>query len=237
VKIMFLAAGMGTRLKPLTDHMPKCMVPVMGKPLLEHNIVWARQYGFSDVIINLHYQPQAIRDYFQDGSQWGVHITYSDEAEILGTAGAVRRVMDLLDGPVCIWYGDNLSTCSLPDLVEFHRQQNAAATIVLFRREDTGASGIVAFDENKRVTRFLEKPTPEEVFSKWVNAGIYILEPEVIAAIPEDRPSDFSRDIFPALLAAGKPLAAYCLERGEGLWWIDTPQDLMLLQQKALPFV
>jgi NDP-sugar pyrophosphorylase family protein len=235
MKIMFLAAGLGVRLKPLTDSLPKCMVPIQGKPLLEHNINWAKRFGFTEVIINLHYKPEVIRGYFEDGSRWGVHITYSYEAEILGTAGAVRQVADWLDGPVCIWYGDNLSTCNLAEMAAFHRQRQAAATLALFQRPDTRASGIVAFDENQRITRFLEKPRPEQVFSHWVNAGIYILEPAVVEMIPTGRPVDFSREVFPALLEAGQPVYAYCLGQDEGLWWIDTPQDLTHLQQQSLP--
>jgi NDP-sugar pyrophosphorylase family protein len=212
------------------------MVPLQGKPLLEYNIAWAKRFGITEVIINLHYKPEAVRDYFGDGNHWGVRIRYSYEPEILGTAGAVRRVADWLEGPTCIWYGDNLSTCCLDRLAEFHRQNKAAATLALFQRPDTAASGIVAFDENNRVTRYLEKPRSDQVFSHWVNAGIYILEPKVIDLIPPGRAVDFSREVFPALLEAGHPMYAYCLAQDEGLWWIDTPQDLVRLQQTTLPF-
>ncbi len=231
---MILAAGQGTRLWPLTEHTPKCMVPIGGKPLLEHTIVWLRKYGVTDLIINLHHLPHMVTDYFGDGQKLGVKITYSVEEEALGTAGGVKNVAWFFDGPFgpaqgrpfFVWYGDNLSTCRLDRLWEFHRAKGGIATIALHYREDPTQSGIVGLDENDRVVRFLEKPQPEQVFSHWVSAGIFVLEPGVLDFIPADRPSDFGQDIFPALLAEGASLYGYRMSGGEGLWWIDTPQDL-----------
>ena len=228
---MILAAGRGTRLHPLTESIPKCMVPIGGKPVLEHTILWLRQYGVTGLMINLHHLPHVVRDYFGDGQKWGVNITYSVEEQALGTAGGVKNVDWFFDGPFFVWYGDNLSTCRLDHLCEFHQDKGGVATIVLHYREDPTASGIVGLDENDRITRFLEKPKPDQVFSHWVSAGIFVLEPQVLQAIPAEGASDFGRDVFPSLLAHGQPLYGYRMSEGEGLWWIDTPEDLRRVEE------
>jgi len=138
-----------------------------------------------------------------------VRITYSVEKEPLGTAGGVKNVAWFLDGSFFIWYGDNLSTCRLDRLWQFHRAKGGIATIALHYREDPMQSGIVSLDEDDRIVRFLEKPQPKQVFSHWVSAGIFVLEPEVLEAIPTEGAPDFGRDVFPTLLAAGKPLYRY----------------------------
>jgi len=226
---MILAAGQGTRLRPLTERVPKCMVPVGGKPVLEHAIEWLRRYGVTDLIVNLHHLPDAVVNYFRDGSRWGVKITYSVEKEPLGTAGGVKNVEWFFDGPFFVWYGDNLSTCDLACLYAFHQAKGGIATIALHYREDPTASGIVGLDENERIIRFLEKPRPDEIFSHWVSAGIFVLEPAVLQAIPAEGTPDFGRDVFPALVAQGAPLYGYRMSQDEGLWWIDTLEDLRRL--------
>ncbi len=225
-KAMLLAAGQGTRLMPLTDQTPKCMVRVGGRPLLEYTITWLRRYGVQEVVINLHHLPAAVTGYFGDGSRWDLRITYTHEPEPLGTAGGVKNAADLFDGPFFVWYGDNLSTCRLDRLWEFHREQGGLATIALYEREDPSQSGILDLDEHHRITRFLEKPKREEVFSHWVSAGIFVLDPGVLDAIPSGRPADFGRDVFPTLLAQGRPLYGYRMAEDERLWWIDRPEDL-----------
>jgi NDP-sugar pyrophosphorylase family protein len=225
-KAMILAAGQGTRLRPLTENIPKCMVPIAGKPLLEHTVEWLHRHGVVELVINLCHLPEAIVKHFGDGRQWGVHITYSLEPEPLGTAGGVRNAARFFDGPFFVWYGDNLSACDLRRLYSFHRARGGVATIALYYRKDPTASGIVGLDRDGRITRFLEKPGPDQVFSHWVNAGIFVLERQVLDAIPSEGTPDFGRDVFPALLAAGQRLYGYCLSAGEGLWWIDTSQDL-----------
>ena len=233
-KVMVLAAGRGSRLRPLTDHTPKCMVPLGGKPLLEHSIEWLRRGGVHQIIINLCHLPDRVIDHFGDGTRWGVHIAYSLEAQPLGTAGGVRNVAHLLEGPFFVWYADNLSTCSLKGLYALHRERGGMATIALHYREDPTASGIVQLDENAGIVRFLEKPRIDQVFSHWVNAGIYVLEPEVMSYIPTEGTPDFARDVFPAMLAEGQPLYGYRMLGGEELFWIDTPQDLQrVLEEKG----
>ena len=228
---MILAAGQGTRLRPLTESIPKCMMPIGGKPLLEHTILWLRKYGVTDLMINLHYLPQVVKDYFGDGQRCGVRVTYSVEKEALGTAGGVKNVAWFFDGPFFVWYGDNLSTCRLDRLWEFHRAKGGIVTIALHYREDPTQSGIVGLDENDRIVRFLEKPRPGEVFSHWVSAGIFVLEPAVLQAIPAEGTPDFGRDVFPGLLADGQSLYGYRMSPDEDLWWIDTPEDLQSVQE------
>jgi mannose-1-phosphate guanylyltransferase len=231
-RAMLLAAGRGTRLRPLTDHVPKCMVPVHGTPVLARNIAWLRRFGVTDLVINLHYRPQAVIDYFGDGAAWGVRITYSLEEELLGTAGAVKQVADFFQGePFFLWYGDNLSACDLRRLYALHRRRGSLATVALFYREDPTASGIVGLDADGRIRRILEKPRPDQIFSHWVNAGIFVLEPQILDMIPPGV-SDFGHDVLPDLLAAGAPLYGYHLSAAEGLWWIDTPADLERIQRE-----
>jgi len=232
MKAILLAAGMGTRLRPLTEPTPKCMIPIGSKPLLEHNINWLRNYGVTDILINLHYLPHVITDHFGDGSKLGVKITYSLEKEILGTAGGVKKVADFFDGTFLVWYGDNLSTCDVSHMADFHRAKGGLATIALYQREDVTQSGIVGLDGADRILRFLEKPRLKQVFSHWVNAGILILEPEVLEFIPVDGKPDFGHDIFPLLLTKNQPLYGYKMSSGEKLWWVDTPEDLRQVEEE-----
>ncbi len=233
-KAILLAAGRGARLRPLTETVPKCMVEIAGKPLLERNVAWLKKYGVTDLVINLHYLPESVAGHFGDGSRWGVRITYSREPELLGTAGAVKNVADFFDGPFFVWYGDNLSTCRLDRLWAMHASRGGVATIALHEREDPTESGIVGLDENDRVTRFLEKPRPDQVFSHWVSAGVIALDPQVLDSIPDGVASDFGRDVFPRLLEAGAAIYGYKMSAEEGLWWVDTAGDLERVQTEMI---
>jgi NDP-sugar pyrophosphorylase family protein len=230
-KAMLLAAGEGTRLRPLTNHVPKSMVPVGGKPVLEHNIEWLHRFGVTEFMINLYYKPDVVKDYFGDGSQWGVTIDYSVEEELLGTAGGVKKVEHFFDGPFFVWYGDNLSNIDLHKFFNFHEQNAGIATVALFYREDPTASGIVGLDSNKRITRFLEKPSADQVFSHWVSAGIYLLEQPVLNYIPPFSVSDFGHDVIPAMLADDVPMYGYEMGEEGKLWWIDTPTDFKRIKE------
>lgn len=232
-KAMLLTAGRGTRLRPLTDNIPKCMVPILGKPLLEHTIEHFRRYGITQIIINLHYLPEVVPAYFGDGGRWGVELTYATEAELLGTAGSVRNSATFFDGPFFVWYGDNLSNCRLDLLWQQHLSQGGVATIALHQREDPTQSGIVGLDSDNRITRFVEKPRLDQIFSHWVNAGIFLLERSVINEIPLAAPVDFGRDVFPQLLARNHRLYGYQMSNGEDLWWVDTVDDLKRVQSNV----
>ncbi|HKP12553.1 MAG TPA: nucleotidyltransferase family protein [Blastocatellia bacterium] len=229
-KAILLAAGKGTRLRPLTDAVSKCMVEVAGKPILEHNVERLRAHGVTEIIINLHHRPDSITAHFGDGSRWGLRITYSFEPELLGTAGAVKKAAADFDVPFFVWYGDNLSDCRLDRLWRSHTARGGIATIALHHRDDPTQSGIVGLGTNDRVVRFLEKPRAEQVFSHWVSAGILVLEPDVLRAIARAGAADFGRDVFPALLDQGAAIYGYRMAADEHLWWVDTPADYQSVQ-------
>ncbi len=203
---MVLAAGEGTRLRPLTLLLPKPMVPIVGTPLLEHTLTWLAGQGVSEAAINLYHRPQAIPDHF--GSQFaGVRLHYFFEDTLRGTAGGVGAAARLFqDEPFFVVYGDNLIHADLRRLAEFHRSSGGEATISLFHHPNPTAAGIVGLGDDGRVTRFVEKPPADEVFSDLANAGVYVLNPSVLSVIPPDAPSDFGRDVFPDLLLRGVPL-------------------------------
>jgi len=206
VKAVVMAGGEGTRLRPLTSIQPKPMVPIVGKPCMEHILELLRAHGFEEIVVTVAFLPQAIRSYFGDGSGLGLGLEYSVEPSPLGTAGSVRHAASRLDDTFLVISGDALSDIDLGKVVEFHREQGAACTIGLKAVENPLEFGIVVTREDGRVERFLEKPTWGQVFSDTVNTGIYVLEPEVLDHIPRDRAFDFSKDLFPLLLELGHPI-------------------------------
>jgi NDP-sugar pyrophosphorylase family protein len=226
MKAVILAAGKGTRLRPLTDALPKVMVPANGKPILEYHLESLAQAGIKDVFINLHFLPEAIPRHFGDGARWGVRIRYSYEPEILGTAGAVGKLgTDLRDGPFIVVYGDNYLEIDLPGFVEASEAHAGIGTIAVFEKADVAGSGILELGKDDEVVRFKEKPAPSEVFSHWVNAGIFYLRPDIFDHIPRGF-SDFGLDVIPALLSKRGRLYAHRL--AGGVWAID---DLDLLKE------
>lgn len=229
-KAMLLAAGRGTRLRPMTETVSKCMVEIAGKPILEHTVGRLRRFGVTDIMINLHYLPEAVTHHFGDGSRFGVRISYSHEPELLGTAGAVKKVAAFFDAPFFVWYGDNLSTCRLDRLREFHEANGGVASIALHHRDDPTQSGIVGLDDDNRVTRFLEKPRADQIFSHWVSAGILALEPRALEAIVGDGAVDFGREVFPTLLERSEAIYGYRMAEDEELLWIDTFADYERVQ-------
>ena len=230
MKAMVLAAGEGRRLRPLTEQLPKPMVPLAGRPLLEYVVGWLRRYGVTDLVINLHHHPEAIRDHFGDGSAFDVHITYSYEPELLGTAGAINAVAHLFaEETFLIVYGDNLTNCDLARLVAYHRAKGGLATIALHYREDVTQSGMVVTDDADRVTHFREKPPASEACSHWVNAGILVAEPALLRYIPGSGFSDLSRDVLPAVLADGQKIYGYRMS--EDLWWADSLEEYRGLER------
>lgn len=228
---MLLAAGLGTRLRPLTNEMPKCMVPLAGKPVLQYNIEWLRSQGVADLVVNLYHYPETVTGYFGDGRAFGVNIKYSHEDTLMGTAGALWAARRFFSQErFWVVYADNLITCNLSRVATLHQTWGAAMTIALFWRQEVGASGVVGLEADGRVTAFKEKPTPADICSNWVNAGLYLCEPEVLRYIPPGRPSDFGHEVIPAMLDGGERLFGYTMGNGETLRWIDTQEDLRLTE-------
>jgi mannose-1-phosphate guanylyltransferase/phosphomannomutase len=223
MRAVVMAGGEGTRLRPLTSNQPKPMVPIVGKPCMEHIIELLRDHGFEDIVITVAFLPQAIRSYFGDGESLGVNIEYSVEASPLGTAGSVRLASDRLDETCLVISGDALCDIDLSKIVDAHKKKGADVTIGLKSVENPLEFGIVVTDDNGRVERFLEKPSWGQVFSDTINTGIYVLEPEVLRHIPTDRPFDFSKELFPLLLEMGRPIYGHVCE---GYW-----QDIGNLDQ------
>ncbi len=223
MKAVVMAGGEGTRLRPLTSNQPKPMVPIVGKPCMEHIVELLKQHGFEDVIVTVAFLPQAIRSYFGSGESLGVDIGYSVEESPLGTAGSVKRAAGRLDDTFLVISGDALCDVDLTQLVEAHREKGASVTIGLKSVENPLEFGIVVTDQDGRVERFLEKPSWGQVFSDTINTGIYVLEPEVLKHIPQDRPYDFSKELFPLLLEMGRPIYGHVFD---GYW-----QDIGNLEQ------
>jgi mannose-1-phosphate guanylyltransferase / phosphomannomutase len=217
MKAVVMAGGEGTRLRPLTSNQPKPMVPIVGKPCMEHIVELLRGHGMTEIIVTVAFLPQAIRSYFGDGEALGVQIEYSVEESPLGTAGSVRLASGKLDETFVVISGDALTDVNLLKLVEFHRKREAAVTIGLKSVENPLEFGIVVTDDEGRIERFLEKPSWGQVFSDTINTGIYVLEPEVLRHIPTDRPYDFSKELFPLLLEMGRPLYGYVFDE----YWQD----------------
>jgi mannose-1-phosphate guanylyltransferase/phosphomannomutase len=215
MKAVIMAGGFGTRLRPLTIHIPKPLVPVGNVPIMEHTVRLLKRHGFTDLLVLLYFLPETITGHFGDGSRWGVRISYATPTADLGTAGAVKFAAGELGEPVLVISGDVLTDFDLRAAVRSHRERGAEASIVLTRVDSPLAYGIVITDESGRIVRFLEKPSWGEVFSDTINTGIYILEPSVLGAVPTGRPYDFGRELFPALLAAGRPLYGHV---ADGYW-------------------
>jgi mannose-1-phosphate guanylyltransferase/phosphomannomutase len=223
MKAVILAGGSGSRLRPITENVPKPMVSVLGRPIMEHIVSHLIRSGVTEIVATLHYRPRVIRDHFGDGADMGVTMRYTLETQPLGTAGSVKLATGYLDEPFLVVAGDALMDFDLRAFVAYHRRQGAKVSLCLKRVRDPGEFGIVITDEAGRVQRFLEKPGPSEVFSDTVNTGIYLIEPEVLAAIPAAEAYDFAGDLFPRLLEAGEPLYGYV---AEGYW-----TDIGTLQQ------
>ncbi|MEW6661054.1 MAG: sugar phosphate nucleotidyltransferase [Bacillota bacterium] len=215
MKAIIMAGGEGSRLRPLTCDRPKPMVPVANQPIMAYAIELLKKYGIIDIGVTLQYLPQAIQDYFGDGDNYGVNLSYYIEETPLGTAGSVKNAEPFLDDTFIVVSGDALTDFDLSQAIAFHKEQGSIATLVLTTVENPLEYGVVITDKEGRIRRFLEKPSWGEVFSDRVNTGIYILEPEVLSWIPPGRMFDFSKDLFPALLAKGMPMFGCVLD---GYW-------------------
>ena len=215
MKAVVMAGGEGTRLRPLTSNQPKPMVPIVGKPCMEHILELLRAHSLTEVIVTVAFLPQAIRSYFGEGETLDMQVGYSVEESPLGTAGSVRLAVKQLEETFLVISGDALCDVDLSALIAFHRDRGAAVTIGLKSVDNPLEFGIVVTDEEGRIERFLEKPSWSQVFSDTINTGIYVIEAEVLKHVPTDRPYDFSKELFPYLLEMGRPLYGYVMD---GYW-------------------
>ncbi|MBR5093893.1 MAG: nucleotidyltransferase family protein [Oscillospiraceae bacterium] len=224
MRAIVLAGGQGTRLKAVTGELPKPMVPLLGRPLLEHILLLLKKHGIDRVCAALHYRPQDIIAAMGDGSRWGIELRYRVERAELGTAGAVRNCAEMLGGEdVLVISGDAACDLDLSELCRRHRESGAAVTLALHRDAEPLRFGLTVTDPEGAVRAFVEKPGWDRVVTDLVNTGIYVLSPRAIEAIPEGRPYDFARDLFPALLARGELLLGVPLE---GYWCdVGTPRS------------
>jgi mannose-1-phosphate guanylyltransferase/phosphomannomutase len=215
VKAVIMAGGEGTRLRPQTSNLPKPMLPLVGRPMMEHIISLLRRHGITDIVVTVAFLPNAIRSYFGNGSELGVRMVYATEETPLGTAGSVRNAREELTERFLVISGDVLTDINLTSLIEFHEKNSALATLALCAVENPLEFGIVITREDGSIERFLEKPGWGQVFSDTINTGIYVLEPEIFDVIPEGRAVDFSSEVFPTVLEAGAPLFGYV---ADGYW-------------------
>ncbi|HEX8960746.1 MAG TPA: mannose-1-phosphate guanyltransferase [Geobacteraceae bacterium] len=215
MKAVIMAGGFGTRIQPLTCNMPKPMIPLMNRPIMLHIVELLKKHHITDLVMLLYHQPMAIKNFFRDGADFGVRITYVTPLEDMGTAGAVKCAEKYLNERFMIISGDLLTDFNLKKIVDFHEDNKALATITLTSVKDPLQFGVVITDKSRRITQFLEKPGWGEVISDTINTGIYVLEPEIFNYIPEKENFDFSQDLFPLLLKNNEPLFGYPVK---GYW-------------------
>ena len=216
MKAVILVGGESTRLRPLTYDVPKAMVPIVNRPFLERMLEWLRAYNVTEIILTTYYLPQAIEDHFGDGSRHGVEITYLLEPEPLGTGGAVKNCQHLLDSRFLVLNGDILSDMDLTAVLDEHQARRAQVTIVSTWVEDPSRFGVIASDPDGRIQRFVEKPPPGQAPSHDINAGVYVLEPEMLDQMPQGNFS-VERDFFPPLIERGAPVYHHPASG----YWID----------------
>jgi mannose-1-phosphate guanylyltransferase/phosphomannomutase len=233
MKAVIMAGGFGTRIQPLTINLPKPMIPLVNRPIMLHIVDLLKAHGISELIFLLYHQPEVIKNFFGDGSEYGVRITYVTPLEDFGTAGAVKAAAKYLDERFVIISGDLLTDFDLTRVLAFHQENQARATITLTSVKDPLQFGVVITDKQGRINKFLEKPGWGEVFSDTINTGIYVLEPEVLEMIPEGENRDWSKDIFPQMLAEGAPLfgcnlSGYWADIGNTDAYLESCRDITL---------
>ncbi len=215
MKAMIMAAGVGSRLEPLTCNIPKPMVPIANRPAMEHIINLLAKNNIKQIGANLWYLPEKIQAYFKDGSEFGVELTYSLEKELMGTAGGVKKMEDFLDDTFVIISGDALTDIDLWDLIDYHKDNGSMATIALKEVYNPRQFGVVITGDDGRIRAFQEKPEPAEALSRLANTGIYVFEPEIFDLIPAETIYDFGKQLFPTLVEKQAPFFGYQMD---GYW-------------------
>ena len=239
MRAMILAAGVGSRLDPLTRNVPKPLVPIINRPVMEYLILLLKQHGFHDIMVNVHYLGDTIAAYFGDGAKWGVNIHWSHEDELWGDAGSVKRVQEFFQNETFLVIGgDDLTDMDLTAVVQTHKHKNATATLALSVVDDPSEYGIVQLDDKSRITRFLEKPKGE-VFSNTANTGVYVFEPSVFELIPAHTFFLFGKQLFPLMMEKELPMyghvtEAYWKDVGNIKVYKQTQRDVLEGQVNAL---
>jgi mannose-1-phosphate guanylyltransferase len=232
MKAVILVGGEGTRLRPLTCKITKAMVPILNMPFLEYLMRYLKEHGIKDIILAMSYLPDRIQGYFGDGAKFGLHLTYLVEEPPLGTAGAVKNAEAFLDEPFFVFNGDVLTDIDLTAMMSRHQGAKPKVSIALTPVDNPTIYGVVETDARGMVRRFVEKPSWEEVTTNMINAGIYILEPEVLSHIPPSTPFTFEHHVFPRLLKMGEPILSYPSDT----YWIDigTPEKYLRVHHDLL---
>jgi mannose-1-phosphate guanylyltransferase/phosphomannomutase len=215
MKAVVMAGGFGTRIQPLTNSIPKPMLPILNKPMMEHIIKKLKSVGINEIVVLLYFKPEVIQNYFKDGSDLGIKINYVLPDDDYGTAGAVKKAQKYLDERFIVVSGDLVTDFDFKEIIGFHDAVNSKLTITLTSVEDPLQFGVVITDKDGKILRFLEKPGWGEVFSDTINTGIYVIEPEILDYIPDNIPFDFSKDLFPKLMKEGITLYGY---NAKGYW-------------------
>jgi len=215
MKAVVMAGGFGTRIQPLTNSIPKPMLPILNKPMMEHIIKKLKSVGINEIVVLLYFKPEIIQNYFKDGSDLGIKINYVLPDDDYGTAGAVKKAQKYLDERFIVVSGDLVTDFDFKEIIGFHNAVNSKLTITLTSVEDPLQFGVVITDKDGKILRFLEKPGWGEVFSDTINTGIYVIEPEILDYIPDNIPFDFSKDLFPKLMKEGITLYGY---NAKGYW-------------------
>jgi len=232
MKVVILVGGEATRLRPLTCNTPKIMVPVLNHPFFEYLVDYLKAHNIIDIVLAVGKSPEQVKDYFGDGSKLGVRIAYSIENVPLGTAGAVKNAEKLLDDSFIVFNGDVFTDIDLTTMMRLHRENKAVASLALTPVEDPTIYGLVETDSQGRVKRFIEKPNWDKVTTKMINAGIYILEPDILSYITPNTFSMFEHDTFPLLLEKRQAIYGYPFYD----YWIDigTPDKYLKLHHDLL---
>ncbi|MDK2799808.1 MAG: mannose-phosphate guanylyltransferase [Clostridiales bacterium] len=222
MKALLLAGGKGSRLQPLTNRLPKPMVPIMGKPLLERTIANLKKSKIKEIVLSTCYQSNYIKEYFADGSQFDIKINYISEDIPLGTGGAIKNAEKYFDDTFIVLNSDILTDINIDQLIKYHKSKSALATIVVTNVKNPSQYGVIEYDQEDYITSFKEKPQPHEITSNYINAGVYVFEPQIFKEIPANRVVSIEKETYPMLLRKGYKVAAY----KNDAYWLDigTPE-------------
>jgi mannose-1-phosphate guanylyltransferase len=233
MKAVILVGGLGTRLRPLTCNIPKPMIPLVNQPFIEAMLLRLRDQGISEVVLAVQYLADRFREALGDGSRLGMTVHIVEEPEPRGTAGAVKNVEHMLDGTTFVFNGDVLTDLDLQAMLAFHREKSSKCTIALTPVDDPTQFGLVEMDGANRISRFLEKPRPEDITTNLVNAGTYVIEPDLFRYVPPNQFYMFERGLFPVVLQTGDPMygfpsRAYWTDIGKPQTYLDVHHDILI---------